>query len=1473
MNIDENELNALRLDDYEMDMFLTTKKGMFEHQVDNFKAMPTATHSWGSQLRGCECGCRSKGFSEWRIENKGLYAQLIPLEEWYTKDGTEVRRMRHLHASEVALTNGLSPFFDGFKNMPPRLALAAVGQLASPFQSAWVLSNTLWDMKRAGFVIDIIESPLHILKKIACNLFHDRDMLLRSPKTELMARFEMAVDLWSRKDADEQMKGFSFNQVPRNAPHPTPNSEGQGTESVSNTVVPGQEHTNPEAHAHASGQACIRTPPVQPAEASASEVHVSDSHRSHLQRKPKDSASEEQHTPSIPQSIRNPFEQPGKSSASEVHASETHRSHLPKTDASNESPQNASGQEGIRGPHVQLAQDSASEVHAGDRLRSHLPHHAIATTNNLQQKTSGRESSRMPRGHQGVARASEVKATDSYCSHLPCQPKNRAIAKGETTAHHASVGMSVVCQNPMPKEFPGFQQEHRETTQQSIPSRTDVNQARPSNAHELLPGVQRFQGPGDASVVNKCPMKPDATAEPPSAPPTLFQAMPLPRLGCGGPSQDVGGTGIPCSHPAEGVSKPEAEPLQTMPKGSPHASYELSDQSNGQACLPEVPEKGADPANRAEDFSKVTDQLPEPSFPERRLKPSPSCMPTLKPAMSAACTGSKFLSKHVTCVGNQHTQAPKPTTAWDAATTLQPQEFQQQTFAMPGNNNEKTGQPFGPNAVPDSSSPQEKEHGPPRPPGDQDADLQTSCWKSDSPNALSPNFHAMPLPRLGCGGPTRAERRESDIAELQNSVNQPEQQVSSKHSHSNEKTAQPCGPIAVPESLSPQESEHGQPRTSGDHDADLHTPCLTSDSPNALSPNFHAMPLPRLGCGGPTHGGTSEAAMTKQQNESNQPLQTEHARLPTEGAHDQNHCVDQGSERPAGPTQESEDDFVNGMVQVAQQVESQKAAFKRGGVPGFSTGTEYNEKQTDEPSPKRIRVENDSVPEIKDETHTGKADNVPAAIGWIEDTSPKAQVEIQLIADGQPPHMVKVPWGHTAGQLLVAHAKITQQEPSDLAINSAMATQIPLTAILAPDMVVRIERIGEVRRDECKSYLKDITNSVPTLQGQAREVHLWEQKGWVAMDEMDFYMTMLANSYPGQFLPSRQVHMADDAHLTQVIFDLIFEVNKSTTHAAFAPVLSDHHWFPVAAMPYHNRIAIWTPKNQVHRIQNAIQNMVGQHPIEVFPTVFPYSFPVDCGFQTIGWMISIASLDHEFRAISDQHASQWRMFFHQNLIATGKNQSIVHTPLRLGGTKHDLEELTMLLINHGVAQSRSHECADMIMSNLGSSTIHKILQSPKPWTDLKARANLCKPPLRIVLPEELQVLIKNKMDSAKPIGRKNNKAKPVRASMGDIRLRADQIMVPNAVFKQQDGVELGQLNPNQINATSRGIIVVNYEDAKPYFGINQAMTSEGLGLWSLIIMMPVCQAIMSQFECRHFAKPLQSHCWPQQLCSNWAKNR
>ena len=45
MELVDYALQALKLDEEEHDQFLTTPKGMYEHQVDQLKPLPTATHS------------------------------------------------------------------------------------------------------------------------------------------------------------------------------------------------------------------------------------------------------------------------------------------------------------------------------------------------------------------------------------------------------------------------------------------------------------------------------------------------------------------------------------------------------------------------------------------------------------------------------------------------------------------------------------------------------------------------------------------------------------------------------------------------------------------------------------------------------------------------------------------------------------------------------------------------------------------------------------------------------------------------------------------------------------------------------------------------------------------------------------------------------------------------------------------------------------------------------------------------------------------------------------------------------------------------------------------------------------------------------------------------------------------------------------------------------------------------------------
>ena len=74
------EADALMLDLYELRNFHECPKGIQQNTINWDKPLPTAVHSWGSQLQQCACGCRDKGFSTERLSSKGLYGQLIPME-------------------------------------------------------------------------------------------------------------------------------------------------------------------------------------------------------------------------------------------------------------------------------------------------------------------------------------------------------------------------------------------------------------------------------------------------------------------------------------------------------------------------------------------------------------------------------------------------------------------------------------------------------------------------------------------------------------------------------------------------------------------------------------------------------------------------------------------------------------------------------------------------------------------------------------------------------------------------------------------------------------------------------------------------------------------------------------------------------------------------------------------------------------------------------------------------------------------------------------------------------------------------------------------------------------------------------------------------------------------------------------------------------------------------------------------------
>ena len=125
---------ALALDQTELGAFGWEDGSYARHMLTPEGVAPTALHAWGSQVRGCECGCRAVGLSPQRLEEKGLFGCLLQS----SSNEIEQPGLQHLHPCEAQLLNGVDPMIDFGENV--RLALSAIGQIASPLQAAWILS-------------------------------------------------------------------------------------------------------------------------------------------------------------------------------------------------------------------------------------------------------------------------------------------------------------------------------------------------------------------------------------------------------------------------------------------------------------------------------------------------------------------------------------------------------------------------------------------------------------------------------------------------------------------------------------------------------------------------------------------------------------------------------------------------------------------------------------------------------------------------------------------------------------------------------------------------------------------------------------------------------------------------------------------------------------------------------------------------------------------------------------------------------------------------------------------------------------------------------------------------------------------------------------------------------------------------------------------------------------------------------------
>eukprot|EP00435_Cladocopium_sp_Y103_P041629 s730_g11.t1 len=384
-----------------------------------------------------------------------------------------------------------------------------------------------------------------------------------------------------------------------------------------------------------------------------------------------------------------------------------------------------------------------------------------------------------------------------------------------------------------------------------------------------------------------------------------------------------------------------------------------------------------------------------------------------------------------------------------------------------------------------------------------------------------------------------------------------------------------------------------------------------------------------------------------------------------------------------------------------------------------------------------------------------------------------------------------------------------------------MGALLPVYQVLCPHQIIVLED----GRSDHKPQLPAVTHL-------NRQDALWKQLGWVATDEMAFYLQMigqpnLTHTTPPLILTNTETDVTViEEWIAKGIDQKTCEDTEVIMHTA---CLLNNHWFPLSARFAQDLIHLTTTLPDLPKVQQLATAAFG----EVFQ--FHYKvpvghFPADCGFQTIAWIMTQELHESHTTPMTTVEAIKWRALFAQHLI--NQNRALcVDFQVQFGGmTDQTLADLSALLQQHGVKSERVTSLVNHLVQTLGIVTIKSAMGSARPWADLKARASAHQPPIKLVLAEELQMQIADRLRTGKPMGNRKNKQPHKTSKSQWVAPMATQVQIPDAIFQQQDGTPLKQISLHQLQLNQRGVAVVNIQDAAPFFNLQKPLCTEGVGM-------------------------------------------
>ena len=500
---------------------------------------------------------------------------------------------------------------------------------------------------------------------------------------------------------------------------------------------------------------------------------------------------------------------------------------------------------------------------------------------------------------------------------------------------------------------------------------------------------------------------------------------------------------------------------------------------------------------------------------------------------------------------------------------------------------------------------------------------------------------------------------------------------------------------------------------------------------------------------------------------------------------------------------------------------NEQQTFQLGGVPGFET-TSGGKRRKLQSQPLQSEQE-DLVPNngnggsrlmTKLPAEAEKRDDTPEIEQTVVTPHEGKEVVIYLMHSEQSKAPSKIR-ACNGKQIVEAEQQLTPEQK--VIVTDWLGNPMDLDAEFHQNQCIRIH----TSEDHFDHRPPEVANCTV---GQA----LWKQRGWVNTDEMAFYLSVLEEVFPGQtiegcVLPQNPMKPFD---LGRTVLRALGK-SQETQKPIATYVMDCHHWVPLVIDSKDGHVTIITDDTFHQEVVNMGSAIWKQDEFTVQSESIKTVFANDCGFQAIGWLqAKLLQLPAE-TPFTKAQAIEWRVLYHEVLEKQQQHETLLISPIPVAGGKNN-ESLKTLLKEHGVHPDRVEECSNQLCQTIGQQGIDQILTSPRPWSDLKARANLVRPPVQIVLASELQEMIRKRAETGKPIGSKSHKARKSQESV--VQLKSSQLEIPHAVFKQEDGVELSQVQIHHMKGANQGVVLANIEEAVPFFAIASPITKEGMGL-------------------------------------------